>query len=400
MIRSLTVLGSTGSIGTQTLEVCRRYGIGVEALVAGSRADQLFDQICQFKPAVAVLSDEQAAASLAGRVRSVGLRTEVLGGSRAVCDVARDTTADMVMCAMVGMAGLAPAVAALEGGHEIALANKEVLVTGGQWVMRLAAERGRMIRPVDSEHSAIWQCLMTGRRAELRKIWLTASGGPFRGRRAEELANVTVADALRHPTWSMGAKITIDSATLMNKGLELIEACHLFDVSPSDVEIMVHPQSVIHSMVEWQDGSVVAQMGHPDMKLPIQLALGWPDRWPAPERRFNPFAPGAAVLTAEPPDEETFRCLRMAREAMAAGGAAPAVLNGANEAAAAAFLAGRIRFSDIPRVIEAALDQIGRIPGTGGLTESMDAGEAVRAIVAIDAETRRIARGWMKRHIR
>lgn len=399
MIRSLAILGSTGSIGTQTLEVCRQYGIAVEALAAGSRADALFDQISQFKPAVAVLADEKAASALADRVRAAGLKTEVLGGSRAVCDVARETTADLVMCAMVGMAGLEPTVAALESGHEIALANKEVLVSGGQWVMRLAAEHGRMIRPVDSEHSAIWQCLMSGRRAQLRKIWLTASGGPFRGRRAADLTGVTASDALRHPTWSMGAKITVDSATLMNKGLELIEACHLFDVSPSDVEVVVHPQSVIHSMVEWQDGSVVAQLGHADMKLPIQLALGWPDRWPAPERRFNPFAPGASTLTAEPPDEETFRCIRLARAAMAEGGAAPTVLNGANEAAVAAFLAGRIGFLDIPRVVEAALERIDRMPSAGGLTEDLSAGAAVRAIAAIDAETRRIAQDWMQAHL-
>ncbi|HHX38207.1 MAG TPA: 1-deoxy-D-xylulose-5-phosphate reductoisomerase, partial [Clostridiaceae bacterium] len=275
MIKSLTLLGSTGSIGTQTLAVCEAFDISVRGLVAGSDVAGLFAQIKKFKPMAAALDDVGAAAELAQRVKAAGIKTEILSGRAGICDLARDTDAEMVMCAMVGMAGLAPTVAALEGDHEIALANKETLVAGGDYVMALAEQKGRLIRPVDSEHSAIWQCLATGGESRLERIWLTASGGPFRGYQRDDLVAVDVTATLNHPTWSMGPKITVDSATLMNKGLELIEACHLFSVDEEKVKIIIHPQSIIHSMVEWVDGSVVAQIGAPDMALPIQLALTW-----------------------------------------------------------------------------------------------------------------------------
>lgn len=382
MISSVTILGSTGSIGVQTIDVCRRYGIRIEALAAGRNADILFEQIKSCRPRQAALEDSEAAARLDRMVREAGLSTEVFCGREAIVGLARETEAELVMCAMVGMAGLAPTVAALEGGHQIALANKEALVTGGDIVMPLAERQGVLVRPVDSEHSAIWQCLWTGGINRLKKIWLTASGGPFRGKKAEELEQVTVKQALAHPTWTMGAKITIDSATMMNKGLEMIEACHLFQVRPEQVEIMVHPQSIIHSMVEWQDGSVIAQLGHADMRLPIQLALSWPDRWPNEDRHFDPFSAGASNLTAEPPDEGTFRCIRLAKQAAAAGGFMPTVMNAANEVAVAAFLAGEIGFMDIPRIIEAAMD---RHAGTAEPELTVD------NLYAVDAEVRRTA---------
>jgi len=338
MIKSLALLGSTGSIGTQTLAVCQAFNIDVKGLAAGSNAVELFEQIKIFRPLVAALADEEEALRLRTWVKAAGLKTEILAGDESICDLAREIEAEMVVCAMVGMAGLAPAIAALEGDHEIALANKETLVAGGDFVMSLAAQKGRLIRPIDSEHSAIWQCIGTGGEKRLERIWLTASGGPFRGYTKEQLKTVNSAAALRHPTWTMGPKITVDSATLMNKGLELIEACHLFSVSESKVNIIVHPQSIIHSMVEWVDGSVIAQLGATDMTLPIQLALTWPDRRPGVARRFNPFAEGMSTLTMEPPDEDTFECLRLAREAYRQGNGLPAVLNAANEVAVAAFL--------------------------------------------------------------
>ena len=338
MVESITILGSTGSIGTQALDVCRRYRVAVHGLAAARNSRLMLEQIEEFKPEIAVLTDPQAADELRVAVSSKGLTTRIFSGDEAVAKLAAETTAEMVLCAMVGMAGLVPVVAALEAGHEIALANKEALVTGGQLVMNLARKKNLRIRPVDSEHSAIWQCLATGNKRELRKVWLTASGGPFRGLTLKEMETVTRAEALSHPTWEMGAKISIDSATMMNKGLELIEACWLFDLPPQMIEYLVHPQSIIHSMVEWRDGSVIAQLGHADMRLPIQIALAWPERLPAPERVFNPFAAEAAQLTFFPPDTENFPCLKLCRAAMKFGGLMPTVLNAANEVAVAAFL--------------------------------------------------------------
>ncbi|MGI6545678.1 MAG: 1-deoxy-D-xylulose-5-phosphate reductoisomerase [Fastidiosipilaceae bacterium] len=379
MINSLTILGSTGSIGLQTLAVCRKYNVDVVGLAAGQNVARMLEQIIEFKPETAVMAQARAADELRAQVSQLGLSTRVLGGEEEVSRLAAEAPAEMVMCAMVGMAGLKPVVSALRAGREIALANKEALVTGGKLVMNLAREKKILIRPVDSEHSAIWQCLTSGRKRELRKIWLTASGGPFRGRTLEQMRTVTREEALDHPTWEMGAKITIDSATMMNKGLEMIEACWLFDVRPQKIDYLVHPQSVIHSMVEWQDGSVVAQLGHADMKLPIQVALAHPNRLSDPERVFNPFDPTASTLTFARPDPENFPCLRLAGEAMKAGGLMPTVLNGANEVAVASFLQDRISFVMIPELIERTMDAcVAKLSDDGSLAAILEADRLAR----------------------
>lgn len=358
MVSSITILGSTGSIGVQTLDVCRRYGIKVEGLAVAGKVEQLLLQIKEFQPPVVAVADKCAAEKLKHELKKEGLNTTVLEGPQAAAKLAQKTTAETVMCAMVGIAGLEPVVRALETGHQIALANKESLVAGGRLVMGLARNKGILIRPVDSEHSAIWQCLRSGSEKELRRIWLTASGGPFRTFRRDEMLSVTPEQALKHPTWDMGAKISIDSATMMNKGLELIEACWLFDIKPEQIEYLVHPQSIIHSMVEWQDGSVIAQLGDADMRLPIQLALTYPDRLSEPERSFNPFTDNTSTLVFEQADYERFPCLRLAREAMDAGGLLPTVLNAANEVAVAAFLKREISFMDISGLIAATMQEI------------------------------------------
>ncbi len=381
MINSLTILGSTGSIGVQTLEVCRKYNVDVVGLAAGQNVARMLEQIIEFKPQTAVMAQARAADELRVQVNQLGLSTRVIGGEEAVSDLAAEAPAEMVMCAMVGMAGLKPVVSALRAGRQIALANKEALVTGGKLVMNLAREKKILIRPVDSEHSAIWQCLTSGRKKELRKIWLTASGGPFRGRTLDQMRAVTREEALDHPTWEMGAKITIDSATMMNKGLEMIEACWLFDVGPQKIDYLVHPQSIIHSMVEWQDGSVVAQLGHADMKLPIQVALAHPNRLSDPERVFNPFDPSASTLTFAKPDPENFPCLRLAGEAMKAGGLMPTVLNGSNEVAVASFLEGRISFVMIPELIKRTMDAcVGKLSDDGSLAAILEADRLARRV--------------------
>ncbi len=379
MVRSLSLLGSTGSIGTQTLAVARTLGIRVEALAAGRSVDALERQVREFRPRLASLAAEADAAALRRRLAGCGFPVEVLHGDEGVRAVATCAEAEIVVAAMVGVAGLVPVVRALEAGKGIALANKETLVAGGSVVMPLARSRDLPLLPVDSEHSAVWQCLQGAPAGSLARILLTASGGPFRGRSKASLEGVTAEQALAHPTWRMGGKITIDSATLMNKGLEVIEAHWLFDVPVDRVTVVVHPQSILHSMVEFADGSVLAQMGRPDMKLPIQVALSYPDRVPGDCPRFDPLACGP--LTFEAPDPETFRCLALAYEAGRTGGSLPAAMNAANEAAVALFLDGRIGFLDIARRIEEAME--------AHLASGFVAHPTLEDILALDAETRR-----------
>jgi 1-deoxy-D-xylulose-5-phosphate reductoisomerase len=357
MTDSLIILGSTGSIGTQALEVCRHLGIRVPALAAGFNIDRLEQQIREWHPQVASVADSAGARDLQKRLAGLQPATEILYGREGCLAVATHGGAGTVLAAMVGVAGLEPVLAALAAGKDIALANKETLVAGGSLVMPLVRAGGRSLLPVDSEHSAIWQCLAGTPPDSLKRILLTASGGPFRGCRREDLRGISREDALRHPTWTMGGKITIDSATLMNKGLEVIEASWLFDCPPDRIEVVVHPQSIIHSMVELTDGSILAQMGFPDMKLPIQLALTWPERLPGTQPVFDPFDSRACTLTFEPPDRQTFRLLDLAYEACRRGGSLPVVLNAANEAAVGLFLENRIAFLDIAERVESCMDR-------------------------------------------
>lgn len=357
MTNAISLLGSTGSIGTQTLDVCRNLGIRVLALTAGRQIDLLEQQIREFRPQLVSVADPDDALRLKQRLADWTEPIEILTGREGNQAAATLPSADIVVAAMVGVAGLEPVLAAVGAGKTIALANKETLVAGGALVMPLAHQTGAQLHPVDSEHSAIWQCLAGLPEQSLTRIFLTASGGPFRGRSAADLEQVTVAQALKHPTWAMGGKISIDSATLMNKGLEVIEASWLFDCSAQHVQVVVHPQSIIHSMIELKDGSVLAQMGFPDMKLPIQLALTWPQRRLSKHPAYNPFDPRTATLTFEEPDTKTFRLLALAYESLHIGGTMPAVLNSANEAAVDLFFKGQIGFLDIARKVEACLER-------------------------------------------
>ncbi len=352
-IKNLSILGSTGSIGRQTLDVVRSHPelFRVVALTANTSDETLLAQIEAFRPRLAVLADEAAAARLRARYRG---DTEIRGGTAAVIEAATLSEADTVVTSMVGFAGLAPTLAAIRAKKDIALANKETLVVAGELVMALAKEHGVSILPVDSEHCAIFQCLEGERRETASRVILTASGGPFRGRTTDELRGVTVGDCLKHPTWSMGKKITVDSATLVNKGLEVIEAHWLYDMPYDKIEVAVHPQSVVHSMVEFRDGAVMAQLGLPDMRLPIQYALTYPVRRAAAFPRMD-FSK-AMSLSFEPPDLKTFRGLALAYRAGRAGGVMPCVLNAANEEAVSAFLGGRIGFLAIYDMIERALE--------------------------------------------
>ena len=351
----VAVLGSTGSIGTSTLDVIAASGgrFSCHLLAAHRSVGPLLEQAAAVNPRWVVVVDPEAAAGIGPAALPAGTRLAV--GPEALDDLVRDDAIDRVVSAIVGAAGLRSTWAALEAGKTVALANKETLVMAGPLVMRLAERTGARILPVDSEHSAIHQALCSGTAAEVRRIVLTASGGPFRTRSAETLAAVTPAEALRHPTWSMGPKITIDSATMMNKALELIEARWLFGVPAATLEVLVHPQSIVHSMVEFVDGSVLAQMSPPDMRLPIQYALSYPRRVPGPARRFDFTRPWA--LEFEPPDPQRFPAVRLGHEAAARGGTAGAVLNAANEEAVRGFLAGRLRFTDIAAVCGRLLDQ-------------------------------------------
>ncbi|MBR4949115.1 MAG: 1-deoxy-D-xylulose-5-phosphate reductoisomerase [Clostridiales bacterium] len=352
-MRKLSILGSTGSIGKQTLEVARKApsDFTVEALTCGSDIDTLFDQVKEFRPKVCSVVDEQKAIELEGRLKSEGIDTEVLKGNEGNITVATLDSIDTVVGAIVGFAGLEPVYHGILSGKDIALANKETLVAGGDIIMPLIREKGVMMLPIDSEHSAIWQCLKGEKRADLDRILITASGGPFRGMTREQLEGVTLQDALHHPTWNMGGKITIDSATMMNKGLEIIEAHHLYGISCNKIDVVVHPQSIIHSMIRLKDGSVLAQMGKPSMVLPIEVALYYPERGPSIVTEFDPFAEGMSNLTFEPCDTEVFRLVKLAYETGDKGGLYPTVMNAANEAAVMSYLAGKIRFLDIERTV-------------------------------------------------
>ena len=354
--RGLAVLGSTGSIGTQTLDVVRLFPdhFHVRALTCGSNVDRLAEQAREFRPEAVVVSDADRIEALRDRLGD--LDVEVLAGDDGLCAVAARDDVDVVMAAIVGAAGLAPVLAALRHDKRVALANKETLVVAGALVNALLDTTDATLIPVDSEHSAIFQCLTGESDARVEEIILTASGGPFRTRDRATFDQITVAEALDHPNWSMGSKITIDSATLMNKGLEVIEARWLFDMPPERIRVLVHPQSIVHSMVAFDDGSIKAELGVPDMKVPIQYALSYPDRWAAPHERLS--WADAARLDFEAPDTDAFPCLRLAFEALQAGGTAPAVLNAANEEAVRSFLDEAIGFTDIPRLIEAALERV------------------------------------------
>lgn len=348
MAEVITILGSTGSIGVQTLDVARNLGIKVAAMSANSNIDLLEKQVHEFKPRLVSVGDEKLAAELKNRL--AGIKVQILWGLEGMLRTVDIQEADTVVTSVVGTAGLIPTMHAIKTGKNIALANKETLVTAGQLVMQEAEVRGVKIFPVDSEHSAIYQCLMGNNEKQVEKIILTASGGPFRGRTGEELRNITPAQALKHPNWSMGRKITIDSATLMNKGLEVIEAKWLFDKELDRIQVLVHPQSIIHSMIEYIDGSVLAQLGSPDMRIPIQLALTYPDRRPNNFPKLDLLK--NSQLTFEEPDVKTFRCLQLAFDALREGGTMPAAMNAANEAAVEAFLKNRISFTGIPDIIE------------------------------------------------
>ncbi len=356
MTRHISILGSTGSIGRQTLEVMSALGMEAAALTAHSSVQLLEEQARRFRPRLAVLVDEKAAADL--RVRLADTNVRVLSGMGGLTEAAACPDAGTVVTAVVGMVGLRPTLAAIREGKRIALANKETLVCAGQLVLEEAKDYGARIIPVDSEHSALFQCLEGNRdRGEVKRLILTCSGGPFYGKRTEELRGMTRKDALRHPNWSMGAKITVDSATLMNKGLEFIEAMQLYHMPPEKISILVHRESIIHSLVEYCDNAILAQLGAPDMRLPIQYALTWPRRLPGgPAQPLDLWNCGP--LTFGAPDLETFRCLALALEAAKRGGTAGAVLNGANEAAVGLFLAGKIGFLDIAGRVERALEQV------------------------------------------
>lgn len=352
-MRRLSILGSTGSIGKQTLEVCRKApaDFTVEGLSCGSDTDTLYEQIKEFSPKAAAVNDPVKGALLSKRLREEGIKTEIYTGPDSSTVISTIGSCDTVVGAIVGFAGLKPVYHAINAGKTIALANKETLVSGGDFIMPLAREKGVDILPVDSEHSAIWQCLRNGDEKNLDRILITASGGPFRGMKREDLETVTCEKALEHPTWKMGGKITIDSATMMNKGLEIIEAHHLFGVDVDKIDVVVHPQSVVHSMVRLKDGSVLAQMGRPSMILPIIVALYYPERGDAVSRPFDPFEAGCNDLTFERCDMEVFRLVGLAYEAGRQGGLLPAVMNAANETAVMAFLDGKIGFLDIERTV-------------------------------------------------
>ena len=352
-MKKIGILGSTGSIGTQTLEIVRNNkDLQVVALAAGNSVSKMEEQIREFAPRIAVMWSKEAADIL--RTKVADTDTKVLCGMEGLLEIAVMEEMDVLVAAIVGMIGIRPTIAAIEAGKTIALANKETLVTAGHIIMPLAAKKKVSILPVDSEHSAIFQSMHGENRERINKILLTASGGPFRGKKREELTEITVEDALKHPNWSMGRKITIDSATLVNKGLEVIEAKWLFDVEPEKIQVVIHPQSIIHSMVEYVDGGIMAQLGTPDMKLPIQYALFYPDRRPMEGKRVDFYELGA--VTFEKPDTDTFKGLAMAYDAIRIGGSMPTVYNAANEKAVALFLDKKIKFLEIYDFIQGAME--------------------------------------------
>ncbi|ANY89022.1 1-deoxy-D-xylulose 5-phosphate reductoisomerase [Pseudomonas putida] len=390
-LQRITVLGATGSIGLSTLDVIARHPerYQVFALSGYSRLDELHALCVRHRPAYAVVPSADAAARLRDGLVAAGCATEVLEGEAGLCQVASASEVDAVMAAIVGAAGLRPTLAAVEAGKKVLLANKEALVMSGALFMDAVRRSGAVLLPIDSEHNAIFQCLPTDHARGLaqvgvRRILLTASGGPFRETPVAALADVTPEQACAHPNWSMGRKISVDSASMMNKGLELIEACWLFDAAPAKVEVVVHPQSVIHSLVDYIDGSVLAQLGNPDMRTPIANALAWPERIDSGVAPLDLFA--IARLDFQAPDEQRFPCLRLARQAAEAGNSAPAVLNAANEVAVEAFLQRRIRFPEIAGMIEQVLDQ-----------EPVVALPTLEAVFAADQRARELSREWLRR---
>ena len=377
MSKTISLLGSTGSIGRQTLEVARELGLRVAALTANRSVDLLERQAREFLPSLVVLGDMTSALDLAGRLK--GLPIRVAYGMEGLIEAASLDEADTVVTAVVGMVGLRPTLAAIEKGKRIALANKETLVCAGELVTAAADRYGAEIVPVDSEHSAIFQCLQGCRdRGEVRKLILTCSGGPFYGKKFEELEGMTRGKALQHPNWSMGAKITVDCATLMNKGLEFIEAMRLYRVTPDQIQVVIHRQSIVHSLVEYRDGAVLAQLGTPDMKLPIRYALTWPHRAESPAEPLDLLT--CPPLTFAPPDLKAFPCLGLAMDCARTGGTSCAILNGANEAAVGLFLEGRIGFNQIPRLVKSALDRL-EVKWNPELADILEADQASRRVV-------------------
>ena len=354
MTNSAAILGSTGSIGTQAIEVAQMHHLRITALSANSSVDELVRQARVLRPELLCIADESRYSAL--KEAAAGLGCRILAGTDGLCEIAQHSSTETLLNSVVGMVGLKPTLTGIAAGKPIALANKETLVAGGALVMQAAAEKGVPIYPIDSEHSAIFQCLRGNQAKQLKKIILTASGGPFFGKTKAELRDITVEQALNHPNWSMGAKITVDSATLMNKGLEFIEARWLFDLRPDQIEIVVHRQSVLHSAVVYNDESVIGQMGVPDMKIPIQYALLYPERLPCPTRPLSLTDYG--TLTFAKPDYDTFDCLTACIKASERGGSAPCIANGANEEAVAAFLARKIPFLRIGELVSAALDHV------------------------------------------
>ena len=354
-MKKIAILGSTGSIGTQTLEIVRdnRFDLEVVALAAGSNVELMEKQVREFRPKLVSLQSEEACRDLADRLRD--MQVTIVPGMEGLIQIAEMEESDVLVTAIVGMIGIRPTIAAIKKGTDIALANKETLVTAGHIIMPLAAQMGVSILPVDSEHSAIFQSMQGEKKEQVSKLLITASGGPFRGRTREQLADIRVEDALKHPNWSMGHKITIDSATLVNKGLEVMEAKWLFDVELDQIQVVVHPQSIIHSMVEYVDGGIIAQLGTPDMKLPIQYALFYPDRRPMKGKRVDFYELGS--ITFERPDMETFTGLKLALRAAGTGGSLPTVFNAANEKAVSLFLNRKIKFLEIPELIEMCMDE-------------------------------------------
>ena len=379
-MRKLALLGSTGSIGIQTLDVVRGlcrggdFPVSIQVLAARSSVKQLEEQIREFRPQAAAVFDEKAAKDLRDRTRDLDL--EILPGMEGLCQAAAWDSADMTLNAVVGMVGLRPTLSAIAAGKTVALANKETLVAGGSIVMEAARQNKVEILPVDSEHSAIFQCLQgCPEKKAGKRLLLTASGGPFFGKTRKELEGVTPAQALRHPNWNMGAKVTIDSATLMNKGLEVTEAAWLFGLGPKDIQVVVHRESIVHSLVEYVDHSVIGQLGTPDMRLPIQYAITYPKRYPSPCGELD--LAGLGSLTFAQPDLETFRCLKVCLQALERGGLAPAAANGANEEAVALFLQEKIGFLEIPQLVEAAM-----------LRQPDAPADSVEAVLQADREAR------------
>lgn len=391
MNKIISVLGSTGSIGTQTLDVARKHEFKISALTAHRNSKLIEQQAREFHPRLIVLTDETAAHDLKINLRDTDIK--VLTGEDGLLEAAAEPSCDTVVNALVGIAGLIPTIKAVEAKKNIALANKETLVTGGSLVMSAVAQNEVKLYPVDSEHSAIFQCLQGCPENSLKKIILTASGGPFFGKNKEELCNVTVSQALAHPNWSMGAKITVDSATMMNKGFEIIEAAHLFNLESEYIDVLVHRESIVHSMIELRDNAILAQLGTPDMRIPIQYALTYPQRYDSPASSLNFLS--YASLTFLPPDEETFPAMSICRNALKHGGIATAAINGANEIAVAAFLNGKITFNQITETVNTVFESISHIEKLVFGSEDLN-NLTLKSILKTDEISREFARSYLK----